>query len=332
MTNVHGLISRLEIPVIVAPMFLVSSPELVLAACSEGLLGSFPAHGARTRDDFRDWLERVDRGLAELSASDDGCEVAPYAVNLVAHSSNKRFRGDLEVCVEYQVPVVLSSKGMPTEVVQHVHTYGGVVFHDVASRRHAEKALAAGVDGLILVTQGAGGHTGTINPFALMNEIRAFYDGPIGLAGCISTGRDVMTALAMGADFAYVGTRFIATNESHASEGHKAMVVAGGSPDVFFTSAIDGAPANFLTHSLTAAGIDLDELRMTRPGTIVEATETSRKWKDIWSAGQGIGVIEGVLPAIEVAHRIKDEYHSEVDTFTSGRRRGRIPPASAIRL
>jgi nitronate monooxygenase len=296
-------------------MFLVSSPALVLATCEEGVLGSFPAHSTRTREQFEDWLLEIKNGLESMRAETPGRRIAPFAVNLVTHPSNLRMEGDLTLCIKHRVPIVLTSKGAPTEAVKRIHDYGGIVFHDVASRRHVKKAMEAGVDGIIVVSQGAGGHTGTINPFALMNEVRSIYRGPVALAGCINTGRDILAAQAMGADFAYIGTPFIATTESLAPQGHKDMIVNGESDDVFFTASLDGAPANFLSSSLTAAGIDLDVLRTTLPGQIVSAETTSKRWKDIWSAGQGIGSIHSVVPAAALVRRLKLEYRNAADRF-----------------
>jgi nitronate monooxygenase len=307
------LLSQLDAPVIVAPMFLVSSPALVLAVCAEGMIGSFPAHSTRTREDFRDWLIEIESGLEALRARTGSGPVAPFAVNLVTHATNPRMEGDLELCIEHKVPIVLTSKGQPTSAVERIHAYGGVVLHDVANRRHAEKAIAAGVDGLIVVTQGAGGHTGTINPFALMNEIRAIYDGPIALSGCIGTGSNVLAAQAMGADAAYIGTRFIASVESIAPLAHKEMIIDAAATDIFFTSSVDGAPANFLTQSLLNAGADLDVLRTTLPGKVVALSQANKRWKDIWSAGQGVGATTGIESATQIARRIKAEYRAAVD-------------------
>jgi len=307
-TTARDILDGLELPAIVAPMFLVSNPALVVATCAEGLVGSFPAHSTRSRDIFRDWLDEIEAGLAAVRALEPEANIAPYAVNLVTHATNERMPGDLELCIEYRVPVVLTSKGAPTDAVQRIHEYGGIVLHDVASRRHAEKAIEGGVDGLIVVAQGAGGHTGTINPFALMREIRAFYDGPIALAGCIGTGQDILAAQAMGADYAYVGTRFIATEESIAPAGHKALILSESASDIFHTAAMDGAPANFLTRSLVEAGVDLDVLRTTLPGKITGSGHGAKRWRDIWSAGQGVGAVKEVESARALCKRLKTEY------------------------
>lgn len=305
--DVRELLDSLEIPAIAAPMFLVSNPALALAACSEGVLGSYPAHGTRSAHEFEAWLNETIEGVKRLQG-ETGAKVAPFAVNLVVHASNPRMQGDLDLCVKYRVPVVLSSKGAPGDAVKRIHDYGGIVLHDVANRRHAEKALEAGVDGVIAVAGGAGGHTGTINPFALLNEIRQIHQGIVVLAGGMTTGRDVLAAQAMGADLVYLGTRFIATKEASAAEGHKEMIVQSRATDVFFSASIDGAPANWLTKSLIAAGIDLDELRTTLPGKIISAQESKKRWKDIWTAGHGVGNIDAVLGTAELCRRLKAEY------------------------
>ncbi|WP_246756548.1 nitronate monooxygenase family protein [Bradyrhizobium diazoefficiens] len=316
--NADELVNQLEIPLIVAPMFLVSTPAMTLAACSEGVMGSFPAHTARTSEIFEKWLIEAIEGLKRLRGEVNENKIAPFAVNLVVHPSNARMADDLEKCIKYRVPVVLTSKGAPTDVISRIHDYGGLVLHDVASKRHAEKALEAGVDGVIAVAGGAGGHTGTINPFALMNELRQIHSGPIALAGGMTTGRDVLAAQVMGADFAYVGTRFIATIESAAPEEHKRMIVASNATDVFYSASVDGAPANWLTKSLLAAGVDLDVLRTTLPGKIVTAAETRKRWKDIWTAGHGVGNIEDVPPVAKLCRQLKAEYRAACSRPVAG--------------
>lgn len=306
MTTVQQLKSALTIPVIVAPMFLVSTPAMVIAACREGLLGSFPAHGTRSPEIFEAWLVEIRTALAAAEA--DGETPAPYAVNLVVHASNTRYPGDLDLCIKHQVPVILSSKSAPGDVVKRVHEYGGLVFHDIASQRHAEKALEAGVDGLIAVCGGAGGHTGTINPFSLLNEVRRIFDGPVVLAGGMTTGRDVMAAEAMGANFAYIGTRFMVTKESSAAEGQKEMILRSKATDIFFSAAVDGAPANWLAASLVSAGIDLDVMRTTLPGKIVSGDTTHKRWKDIWTAGHGVGNIRDIPTTQALSRRLVREY------------------------
>jgi nitronate monooxygenase len=248
---------------------------------------------------------------------DAGRKPAPWAVNLVVHASNPRYPGDLELVEQYRVPVVLTSKGAPGDAIRRIHGWGAVALHDIANRRHAEKALEAGVDGVIAVAGGAGGHTGTINPFALMNEIRQLGDHfAIVLAGGQTTGRDVLAAEAMGADLAYIGTRFIATQEAMAAQAHKNMILETRATDVFLTASIDGAPANWLTPSLLAAGIDLDVLRTTLPGKIVAAQENKKHWKDIYTAGHGVGNIEDVPAAAELCRRLVAQYREAKSKMT----------------
>lgn len=305
--EVRKLMERLAMPVIAAPMFLVSNPALTLACCSEGLMGSFPAHGTRSREEFQGWLDEMIEGIKKLEGA--GKTPAPWAVNLVVHPSNPRYPGDLELVEKYKVPVVLTSKGAPGDAIKRIHGWGAVALHDIANRRHAEKALEAGVDGVIAVAGGAGGHTGTINPFALMNEVRQLGDHfAIVLAGGLTTGRDVLAAETMGADLAYIGTRFIATHEAMAAEAHKRMILDTCATDVFLTASIDGAPANWLTPSLLAAGIDLDVLRTTLPGKVVAAQENKKRWKDIYTAGHGVGNIEDVPGAAELCRRLIAQY------------------------
>ena len=305
--EVQRLVDRMAIPAIAAPMFLVSNPALALACCAEGIMGTFPAHGTRSREEFQGWLERMQEGIKRLE--DAGRKPAPWAVNLVVHATNPRYPGDLDLVEKYKVPVVLTSKGAPGDAIRRMQGWGAITLHDVANRRHAEKALGAGVDGVIAVAGGAGGHTGTINPFALMNEVRQLGDHfAIVLAGSITTGQDVLAAQAMGADLAYLGTRFIATREAMAADAHKRMILDARATDVFFTASIDGAPANWLEPSLTAAGIDLDVLRTTLPSKIVSSQENKKRWKDIYTAGHGVGNIDDIPAAAELCRRLIAQY------------------------
>lgn len=307
--RVRALTGRLAIPAIAAPMFLVSNPALALACCGAGIMGSFPAHGTRSREELHGWLDQMVEGLRRLE--DSGAAPAPWAVNLVVHPSNSRYPADLELVERYRVPVVLTSKGAPGEAIARIHGWGAVALHDIANRRHAEKALEAGVDGVIAVADGAGGHTGTINPFALMNEVRQLgEDFAVVLAGGLTTGRDVRAAEAMGADLAYIGTRFIATREAMASDAHKRMILDSRATDIFLSVSIDGAPANWLAPSLVAAGIDLDVLRTTLPGRIVAAQENRKRWKDIFTAGHGVGNIDDIPPAAELCRRLIAQYRA----------------------
>ena len=297
-----SLLGRLRLPLVVAPMFLVSGPALVIAACRAGVLGTFPALNRRSTDELAEWLTGIEAAL--------GPRDAPYGVNLIVHATNPRVGADLEVIVRHQVPVVITSLGAAAEVVAAVHSYGGVVFHDVTNAHHARKAASAGVDGLILVAAGAGGHAGTLNPFALMAEARAGFDGTILLAGALSTGSDLLAARAMGADLGYLGTRFIATTESLAEEAYRAEVVAAGTADIVFTASVSSIPANFLRHSLERAGFDPD----ARPGSpdLAHLTRPSandaKAWRDIWSAGQGVAGIDAVVPVAELVDRLEQEY------------------------
>jgi nitronate monooxygenase len=305
--DVQHLIDRMAIPAIAAPMFLVSNPSLALACCAEGIMGSFPAHGTRSREEFQAWLDEMMDGTRRLE--DQGKTLAPWAVNLVVHASNPRYPSDLELVEKYKVPVVLTSKGAPGDAIKRIHGWGAVALHDIANRRHAEKALEAGVDGVIAVAGGAGGHTGTINPFALMNEVRQLGEHfAVVLAGGLTTGRDVLAAQTMGADLAYIGTRFIATQEAMAAAAHKTMILDTRATDVFLTASIDGAPANWLVPSLLAAGIDLDLLRTTLPGKIVSAHENKKRWKDIYTAGHGVGNIDDIPSAAELCRRLIAQY------------------------
>jgi nitronate monooxygenase len=318
--EVLKLIDRMAIPLIAAPMFLVSNPALTLACCGEGIMGSFPAHGTRSREEFRVWLDQMQEGNKRLE--DLGKKLAPWAVNLVVHPSSPRYPGDLELVEKYRVPVVLTSKGAPGDAIKRIHAWGAVALHDIANRRHAEKALDAGVDGVIAVAGGAGGHTGTINPFALMNEVRQLGDHfAIVLAGGMSTGRDVLAAEAMGADLAYIGTRFIATREAMAANAHKKMILDTRATDVFLTASIDGAPANWLVPSLLAAGIDLDMLRTTLPGKIVAAQENKKRWKDIYTAGHGVGNIDDIPSAADLCRRLIAQYREAKSRMPGGRAR-----------
>ncbi len=291
---------RLRIPAIAAPMFLVSNPELVAACCKNGVVGTFPALNMRSTEGFVEWLDI----LAERLTPQD----APYGVNLIVHRTNPRLQADLEQVVKYQVPLVITSLGAVKEVVDAVHSYGGLVFHDVTNRRHAEKAAEAGVDGLIPVAAGAGGHAGVINPFALVPEIRSVFDGYIALSGCISTGREIAAAQALGADFAYLGTRFIATTEGNAPAAYKNMLIEASARDIVYTPAISGIPASFLRQSLELAGMDPNDLRETPDIDLGEELSASKAWKDIWSAGQGTTQIHDIPSTAELCARLVAEY------------------------
>lgn len=319
MTMPSQLQGRLRLPVISAPMFLGSGPDLVVGACRAGVLGTFPALNLRTTQDFDAWLTRIETALAEPDES--GRQPAPYGVNFIVHRTNKRLEADLAVIVEHEVPVVITSLGAAKEVVEAVHSYGGLVFHDVTNAHFARKAAEAGVDGLILVAAGAGGHAGGLNPFALITEVRRVWDGPLVLGGALSTGRDVLAAQAAGADLAYMGTRFLATQESIASEEYREMIVRAGAEEIVYTPSISTIPANFLRESIVAAGLDPDDLpapekvdvsHVTNPHA-EEATSTGAKaepkaWKDVWSAGHSVAGITEVLPVARLVDQLEAEY------------------------
>lgn len=303
--NAEELKSKLALPVIVAPMFLVSGARLVIEACKEGLLGTFPALNGRTSEDFEQMLLEITTELKKFEEV-TGVAPAPFGVNLIVHPSNPRLKTDLQLCIRYKVPLVITSLGAVNDVVEAVHSYGGLVFHDVIKKRHAEKAAAAGVDGIIAVAAGAGGHAGTANPFALVDEIRSFYGGAIVLAGALSEGKDVLAAETMGADFAYMGTRFIATHESLASDEYKNLLVNAHIDDVLYTDAVSGVNANFLIASIEKAGIDLAQ-KKTEDFSQLSGSE-AKAWKDIWSAGHGVAAINSVLSVSDLIGKIKGEY------------------------
>ncbi|MDD2885808.1 MAG: nitronate monooxygenase family protein [Dechloromonas sp.] len=298
-----ALNKNLTLPVICAPMFIVSNPDLVIAQCKSGVIGSFPALNARPQAVLDDWLTRIKR---ELAADP---QAAPFAVNQIIHPSNERLADDMALCIQHEVPLIITSLSAPTAIVPQVHAYGGQVFHDVISVRHAEKALEAGVDGLILVCAGAGGHAGTLSPFALVGEIRKFYDGPIALSGAITNGRAILAAQAMGADFAYIGTRFIASREANAVDAYKQAILDAKAKDVIYTPYFTGVHGNYLTTSIVAAGLDPNDLPVKdKTAMRFGSSRDAKAWKDIWGAGQGVGTIDAIQPAGEIVATMKAEY------------------------
>ncbi|MGB5237247.1 MAG: nitronate monooxygenase [Flavobacteriaceae bacterium] len=306
-------IKELSLPVVAAPMFLISGPELVIEACKSGIVGTFPALNQRTSDGFEEWLIRIKSELDEFEKS-TGKKPAPYGVNLIVHPTNPRLEADLKLCIKHQVPIIITSLGAVAQVVDAVHGYNGLVFHDVIKKRHAEKAAAAGVDGLILVSAGAGGHAGTINPMTLVAEIKKFFTKTIILSGCISTGRDVASAMQMGADLAYMGTRFINTSESNAPEAYRQMIMDAGASDVTYTAAISGVHANFLSQSLKNAGITEEDLKKQHKVDFGSELDTEAKaWKTIWSAGQGVATIEDVLSVGDLVFELSKEFKTAIE-------------------
>ncbi len=303
-----SLANALDLPVIGSPMFIVSGPELVIAQCLNGVVGSFPALNARPADQLDVWLTRIKAELAAAKAADPTRKIAPFAVNQIVHASNDRLRHDMEVCVRHQVPIIITSLRAPGEVVTAAHSYGGLVFHDVTTIRHAQKALEAGVDGLILVCAGAGGHAGTLSPFALVGEVRRFFDGPIILSGSIATGQAILATQAMGADLAYIGTRFIATQEANAAQGYKDMIVETSAADIVYTPYFTGVPGNYLKPSIAAQGLDPDALPDADKTKMSFGSGTAKAWRDIWGSGQGVGLIDDAPPVAQVIARLKAEY------------------------
>jgi nitronate monooxygenase len=302
---------KLRIPLIGAPMFIVSGPELVIAQCKAGIVGSFPALNARPESMLETWLQRITSELAEHAASHPDMPVAPFAVNQIVHQSNDRLRHDVEVCVKYRVPIIITSLRPPAEVVAAVHAYGGVVFHDVVNLRHAEKAISQGVDGIIAVCAGAGGHAGITSPFALTKEIRQIFDGTLILAGAMSRGSDLVAARALGADLAYFGTRFIACKEANATDAYKEMIVHSSAADIVYTPVFTGVHGSYLRGSIENAGLDpekLAELDIKSMNFASGETARAKAWRDIWGAGQGVGTIDTIESVHDLVMQLEREY------------------------
>jgi len=305
---------RLRLPLIGSPMFIVSTPRLVAAQCKAGIVGSFPALNARPQPRLDEWLSELTEELAAFQRANPHARVAPYAVNQIVHRSNDRLEQDMASCVKHRVPIIITSLRPPTEVVQAVHGYGGVVFHDVINLRHAEKAAAQGVDGIIAVCAGAGGHAGTLSPFALVKQIREVYAGTIILSGAMSTGADVLAARALGADLAYLGTRFIATAEANASDEYRQMLVESRAEDIVYTSLFSGVLGNYLRGSVVRAGLDPENLAAGNKDTMNFAGGAAAKaWKDIWGAGQSVSGIHDVPSVAELVDRMAAEYQSALE-------------------
>ena len=301
----------LSLPVVAAPMFLISGPEIVIECCKNGIVGTFPALNQRTTEGFEEWVIEIKEALAAFE-QETGKKAAPFGVNLIVHQTNPRVQADLEICIKHKVPLIITSLGAVSDLVDAVHSYGGLVYHDVIKKRHAEKANEAGVDGLILVAAGAGGHAGTLNPMPFVQEIRGFFKKTILLAGCISNGRDVASAMQMGADFAWVGTRFINTIESRASEGYRDMIIESGASDIVHTAAVSGVAANFLRPSLEAMGITKEmwdqKAKMDFGKELDAAKAEAKAWKTLWSAGQGVATVHDNVSVTELVSRLKNEF------------------------
>lgn len=295
-----ALFDRLRLPIIASPLFIISNPDLVIAQCRAGVVGSMPALNARPPALLDEWLERL---TGELGEGD-----APFAINQIVHRSNDRLMHDVELCVKHRVPIVITSLGARPEVNDAIHSYGGIVLHDVINDAFAHKAVDRGADGLIAVAAGAGGHAGTTSPFALVAEIRRWFDGPLALSGAIATGSAVLAAQAMGADLAYIGSAFIATDEANADPAYKRMLVEGAAADIVYTNLISGVHGNYLRPSLLRAGLDPDNLPTSDPSKMDFARGRQKAWKDVWGSGQGIGAVDAVVPAAELVARLGREY------------------------
>ncbi|NZD60725.1 nitronate monooxygenase [Rhizobium sp. WYCCWR 11290] len=303
---------RLRLPVIGSPLFIISHPALTLAKCKAGIVGAFPALNARPESQLDEWLAEITEELARHDAAHPERPAAPFAVNQIVHMSNKRLEHDLMLCVKYKVPIVISSLGAVPEVNAAVHSYGGIVLHDIINNRHAHSAIRKGADGLIAVAAGAGGHAGTLSPFALVQEIREWFDGPLLLAGAIATGGAILAAEAMGADMAYIGSPFIATQEARAADAYKQAIVEGAASDIVYSNYFTGVHGNYLKPSIVAAGMDPDNLPLADVSKMdfEQAVGGAKAWKDIWGSGQGISAIKAVEPVAKLVDRLEAEYRA----------------------
>jgi nitronate monooxygenase len=301
---------KLRLPAVGAPQFIIANPELVIAQCKAGIVGAFPSLNARPQPMFDEWLHRIKNELAAYDEAHPDAPAAPYAVNLIVHKSNERVEEDLATCVKHRVPIVITSLGARTDVNEAVHSYGGIVLHDIINITFAKKALEKGADGLIAVAAGAGGHAGALSPFALVHEIREFFDGPLLLSGAISTGKGILAAQAMGADLAYMGSAFIATTEANAPGAYKQMIVDSTAGDIVYSNLFTGVLGNYLKGSIVAAGLDPNNLEVSDPTKMKfgDSGSKAKAWKDIWGAGQGVGGVHEIVPAADLIARLKREY------------------------
>jgi len=317
MIDKDTLLNSLKLPLIGAPLFIVSGPDLVIEQCKAGVIGSFPALNARPKEILDEWLTRITSELKEHQENNPNEQVAPFAVNQIVHQSNTRLMHDMELCVKHKVPIVITSLRPPAQVVEAVHSYGGLVFHDVINIKHARKAIEQGVDGVIAVCAGAGGHAGTLSPFALVKEIRDIYDGIIILSGSMSCGQDILAAQCIGADLAYFGTRFIATNEANAVDGYKEMIVASNADDIVYSSLFTGVHGSYLKGSITNAGLDPESLNDGEKQKMDFGSENtkSKAWKDIWGAGQGVGSMKKITSVKNLVKNLVDEYNLAKSKF-----------------
>ena len=308
-SHLPKVLQNLSLPVIGSPMFIASGPKLVAAQCKAGIVGAFPALNARPAELLDTWLTDLQTELAAFQAANPEAKVGPIAVNQIVHQSNDRLAHDVDMCVKHQVPIIISSlRAPPKEMLDAIHSYGGIVLHDVISIRHAQKALEAGVDGLILVAAGAGGHAGGLSPFALVGEVRKFFQGPIALSGAIATGDAILAAQAMGADFAYIGSRWLATEESNVDQAYRQAIIESTAADVIYTNLFTGVHGNYLKKSIVAAGLDPDNLPVADKTAMNFGSGSAKAWRDIWGAGQGVGLMDDSPSVAEVVARLQTEY------------------------
>jgi len=310
MSQLPPVLQKLTLPVIGSPLFIISNPQLVIEQCKAGIVGSMPALNARPAAQLEDWLAEITETLAAWDQAHPEQPSAPFAINQIVHKSNDRLEHDMQVCAKYKVPIVITSLGAREDVNQAVHGWGGIVLHDIINNKFARKAVEKGADGLIAVAAGAGGHAGTKSPFALIQEIRQWFDGPVALSGSIASGGAVLAAQAMGADFAYIGSAFIATHEARAAEGYKQAIVEGSSDDIIYSNLFTGVHGNYLAPSIRAAGLDPENLPVSDPSKMNFGGDAKKAWKDIWGCGQGIGAINAVTSTAELVARLRAEYET----------------------
>jgi nitronate monooxygenase len=308
MPRLPAPLNALPFPVIGSPLFIISNPKMVIAQCIAGVVGAMPALNARPAEQLEEWLIEITEALAAHNSAHPGKPAAPYAINQIVHKSNERLAHDMALCVKYKVPIIITSLGAREDINAAAHSYGGVVLHDVINNKHAHKAIEKGADGLIAVAAGAGGHAGLKSPFALVQEIRQWFDGPLALSGAIATGGAVLAAQAMGADFAYVGSAFIATHEARASDAYKQAIVDGNSDDIIYSNLFTGVHGNYLSPSIRAAGLDPDHLPESDPSKMNFGADKSKAWKDIWGCGQGIGAVTQIQSVADLVARLRQEY------------------------
>ena len=312
-------LQKLKLPAIGSPLFIISNPELVIAQCKAGIVGSFPALNARPEPVLEEWLIQITTELEQYSKDNPDAPAAPFAVNQIVHKSNDRLMHDVEMCVKYKVPIVITSLGARADVNEAIHSYGGIVLHDITNVVHAKKALAKGADGLIAVCTGAGGHAGTLSPFALIQEIRQFFDGPLALAGSIANGGAIAAAQAMGADFGYIGSAFIATSEANAQAAYKQSIVDSASDDIVYTNLFTGVHGNYLAPSIKASGLDPNNLPESDPSKMnFGSSNDAKAWKDIWGCGQGIGAIDKLMTTGEFVAQLQEEYNQARECLANG--------------